>query len=230
MPRAEPKRSNLKRASRNKKRVLYAGQLWNHQMGLAIRQAGPWTALVYHQLHCLVDRAGRFRWRERDVQLQVAPSEMVYNLTRVLKALVDTGLIRKYQAPEVDLDGLPMLKHGKPVIVELGWISTWYGDGNGRDVQDPHPGEPEIYYPHPDDPYADKIWRTMNKESWKGHYVERQTLRADDEHDAEPTPDDESKAHTTDQLIDLKMKKYRADRKTRLQEIENEDNRKAVTI
>lgn len=78
----------------------------HHELWSAERDSGLPLRLAYAGLWCVVDRAGRFKWRPAELKIQILPYDEV-DFARVLEALVQYGFVRRYTVDGVAYGVVP---------------------------------------------------------------------------------------------------------------------------
>ncbi|MBM3621670.1 MAG: hypothetical protein FJX20_13380 [Alphaproteobacteria bacterium] len=78
----------------------------HHELWLAECDSGLPLRVAYAGLWCVIDRAGRFKWRPAELKIQVLPYDEV-DFARVLDALVHHGFVRRYTVGGVEYGVVP---------------------------------------------------------------------------------------------------------------------------
>ncbi|MGE0421445.1 MAG: hypothetical protein AB7O88_04235 [Reyranellaceae bacterium] len=78
----------------------------HHELWVAERDSGLPLRLAYAGMWCVIDRAGRFKWRPPELKIQVLPYDEV-DFERVLEALVRYGFVRRYSVAGVEYGVVP---------------------------------------------------------------------------------------------------------------------------
>lgn len=78
----------------------------HHELWSAERDSGLPLRLAYAGLWCVIDRAGRFKWRPAELKIQVLPYDAL-DFEHVLDALVRSGFVRRYRVGGVEYGVVP---------------------------------------------------------------------------------------------------------------------------
>ncbi|MBX3499812.1 MAG: hypothetical protein KF889_10240 [Alphaproteobacteria bacterium] len=78
----------------------------HHELWCAERESGLPLRLAYSGMWCVVDRAGRFKWRPAELKIQVLPYDDL-DFAQVLEALVAHGFVRRYVVDGVEYGVIP---------------------------------------------------------------------------------------------------------------------------